>query len=247
MRMQACTWEEIEQYLQQSRAIILPVGSTEQHGPIGLLGTDSFCPERIANEVSQQKGILVAPTLHFGQAQQHMAFPGTMSLRATTYIAVIRDLIQSLVRHGFERFYFINGHGGNTAPLTTAFSEIYADYSFAGQAAPRLRYRIENWWENPAVKEYARSKFGDSEGYHATTSEIAVTQAIVSHQPRYASLDVAPTWRRAYCDSADFRDLYPDGRIGSMPTIATAEHGQVLIQIMIDYVSKDLASFIDEE
>jgi len=247
MRMQNCTWEEIEQYLSYSRTIILPVGSTEQHGPTGLLGTDSFCPEHIADVVGQRLDILVAPTLHFGQAQQHMAFPGTMSVRPLTYIMLVRDLVQSLVRHGFERFYIINGHGGNSAALTATFSEIYAEYSFAGKAAPTLRYRVENWWENPAVKAYAREHFGDKEGYHAATSEIAVTQAIVPHQARHATLPPAPGWHRAYCDSADFRLLYPDGRIGSMPTIANTKHGHALIDIMIEYILKDIATFKEQE
>jgi creatinine amidohydrolase len=78
----------------------------------------------------------VAPTFNVGMAQHHLAFPGTIFLRPTTFIAAIGDWVRSLGAHGFEKIYFLNGHGGNVASIEAAFSEIYADYSFRQAAAP---------------------------------------------------------------------------------------------------------------
>jgi creatinine amidohydrolase len=138
MQLQLQTWQEVEAYLRSSRGIILPIGSTEQHGPIGLIGTDTICAEVIARGVGEATGALVAPTIAVGMAQHHMGFAGSMTLRPSTLIAVLQDMVESLVRHGFERFYFLNGHGGNIATLAAAFSEIYAARSLSTAAtAPR--------------------------------------------------------------------------------------------------------------
>ena len=81
MLLHLSTWAEIEQYLQRSRSIVVPIGSNEQHGPTGLLGTDWLCPEIIAREAHQSADILVAPTFNIGMAQHHLGFAGTISLR----------------------------------------------------------------------------------------------------------------------------------------------------------------------
>ena len=73
MQLHLSTWPEIEAYLARSKAILIPIGSTEQHGPNGLLGTDALCPEIIARRAGDEAGILVGPTFNVGQAQHHMA------------------------------------------------------------------------------------------------------------------------------------------------------------------------------
>src|SRR6266704_5695444 len=169
MQLQLQTWQEVEAYLRTSRGVILPIGSTEQHGPIGLIGTDAICAEVIARGVGEATGALVAPTIAVGMAQHHMGFAGSMTLRPSTLIAVLKDMVESLVRHGFERFYFLNGHGGNIATLGAAFSEIYAETSMQrpGSNTPSMRCRLKNWWENPGVKQISAELYGDREGSHA--------------------------------------------------------------------------------
>ena len=81
MQLHLSTWPEVEAYLARSKAILIPIGSTEQHGPNGLLGTDALCPEIISRRAGDEAGILVGPTFNVGQAQHHMSFPGTITLR----------------------------------------------------------------------------------------------------------------------------------------------------------------------
>src|SRR3569833_2683532 len=115
MQLHLSSWPEIEAYLAKSKAILIPIGSTEQHGPNGLLGTDALCPEIIGKRAGDEAGILVGPTFNVGQAQHHMSFPGTITLRPSTMIAAKQDRTQTQTRQRIERIYWLNGHGGNIA------------------------------------------------------------------------------------------------------------------------------------
>ena len=126
MQLALATWQEVEEYLRTQSGIILPIGSVEQHGPNGLIGTDHLTAEFVARGVGDRIGCLVAPTLAYGMSQHHLGFTGSATLKPSTLMLVVRDVVQSLAVHGFRRFFFINGHGGNIATVTAAFDELYA-------------------------------------------------------------------------------------------------------------------------
>ena len=159
----------------RSRTVIIPIGSNEQHGPTGLLGTDWLCPEIIAHEAQKAADVLVGPTFNIGMAQHHLGFPGTISLRPSTFIAAIGDWVRSLARHGFERIYFLNGHGGNIATVQAAFSELYAEASFAGEARG-FALKLQSWWDLEGIAALVQRHFPTGHGSHATPPEIAITQ-----------------------------------------------------------------------
>ncbi|MCA3708212.1 MAG: creatininase family protein [Phenylobacterium sp.] len=245
MLLHLSTWPEIEAQLKRSSAIVVPIGSNEQHGPTGLLGTDWLCPEIIAHEAQKGADLLVAPTFNIGMAQHHLGFPGTISLRPSTFIAAIGDWCRSLAAHGFTRIYFLNGHGGNVATIEAAFSELYAEASFAGRARG-FSLKLRNWWDLPGVNALASRQFPTGQGSHATPSEIAVTQWAYPDAIKSANYapQIAPTG--PIREAADFRARYPDGRMGSDPAQATPEKGGELVTLAAEGLVKEVAAFAAE-
>jgi creatinine amidohydrolase/Fe(II)-dependent formamide hydrolase-like protein len=245
MLLAKSSWPEIEAYLARSKGVVIPIGSFEQHGPNGLVGTDAICPETIAHEAAAEAGFLVGPTFNVGQAQHHMAFPGSITLRPSTMLAALQDWIASFTRHGFTRLYFLNGHGGNIATITAAFSEAYASWSLKGEAAP-FACTLTNWWELPGVKEKIGRLFPVGDGSHATASEVSVTyyrypDAVkrVEMHPKVAPVGVIR-------DAADYRRRFPDGRIGSDPSQASVEAGGEIVAVAKAALIAEVARFFGE-
>jgi len=239
MQLALSTWQEVERYLQASTGIIIPIGSTEQHGPNGLIGTDAICPLRIAQQMEAALDVLIAPPINYGMSQHHMAFSGTVTLRPTTMIQVIVDVVTSLSQHGFTHFYFLNGHGGNIPPVTSAFSELYAQ-----QGDGKLRCRLANWWRNDAVTALAAELYGEAEGYHATVSEVALSY--FSHPEAVKDVPLIPEIAPSadFYDAADFRRKFPDGRIGSSPQWATVEAGERFCHLAAEALGADYRNFL---
>ena len=244
MLLHTSTWQEVQGYLESSTAVIVPIGSTEQHGPNGLIGTDAICPETIAAEVGRQTGTLIAPTLSIGVAQHHMAFPGTITLRPPTLIAVIADVVDSLVRHGFERLYFLNGHGGNIATISAAFSESYGRSSLGDSRRTPFRLRLRNWWHGPDLRRLSSQLYGKAEGSHATPSEVSLSWFACPDAVKDVPMspEIAPTGEIR--DAEDYRRQFPDGRIGSNPALASVEAGERLLHAAVADTIADLQGFV---
>jgi len=247
IRLALRSWPEVEAYLEHCKGVIIPLGSTEQHGPTGAIGTDALTAEAIALEVGRRTGVLVTPAQAFGMAEHHLGFAGTMSLQPATLLAVLHDLVLSLARHGFERVFVINGHGGNIATSKAAFAQAHGTAASRDlPVAPKLRCRLSNWFMAGPVMREARDLYGDKEGHHATPSEIAVTLAVEpSLQSKQRPLpDPAPAG--PIHGPEDFRRRHPDGRMGSHPSLATADQGNALLETAATALSEDLRSFLSE-
>jgi creatinine amidohydrolase len=148
MHFEAMNWQMVEDYLKRDDRIMLVLGMTEQHSSLSLL-TDSLIPHHLAAAASKETGILVAPPLHYGVSPSMMAYPGTISLRLATYLQIIEDITLSLYSHGFRRFLFLNGHGGN-APARTQLAEL-------ANRHPGLDLRWYQWWTSEAVVSFSRA------------------------------------------------------------------------------------------
>jgi creatinine amidohydrolase len=235
MLLHHLTWLEVEARIERDKAIIMPIGSTEQHGPTGLIGTDAICAEAVAAALGEAADALVAPTIAVGMAQHHLAFPGSMSLRPATLVAVIADLVGSLACNGFRRFFFVNGHGGNIATLGAAFAEVLAARSLdaAGSTPDGLQLTYRNWYEMPRVKALSKELYGDAEGSHATPSEVSLVLHLLPGAARQVPLTPQVAPRGPIYDAADYRRRFPDGRIGSDPALATAEAGGRLFEAAV--------------
>lgn len=109
--LQNLTWEEVQHKLDDgTRTIILPVGSTEQHGYHLPVGTDTMVANALAESAAREASALVAPPIWLGWSPHHMVLPGTITIRPEVLIEVVFDVIQSLHAHGFECFVLLNGH-----------------------------------------------------------------------------------------------------------------------------------------
>lgn len=226
MRLALSTWQEVEEYLRGSVGVILPIGSVEQHGPNGLIGTDHLCAEVVAKGVGDAIGAAVAPTLAYGMSQHHLGFAGSVTLRPSTLMAVVGDVVRSLAVHGFRRFFFINGHGGNVASVTAAFDELYAAASLG--SGPAVRCRM-TFWSGARCKAISDELYPGVDGNHATASEVSLAQFYQPEHIKHAQMSpkVAPRMPQFF-DGADYRMRYPDGRIGSDPSLSSPAHGKRL-------------------
>jgi len=258
LRLQDRTWREVDQYLSASDGILLPTGSTEQHGPVGLIGTDTLCAEAVALAAAERSGALVAPPLAYGPAQFNEAFAGTVSIRAATFAALAGDVFDSLRRGGFRRIYVINGHGGDIGPLRGAIHDALWAENRRGpiETGEPLRLRLKSWWEFPAVDALRQEFYGAREGMHGTPSEVAITRALgrtVSPDGTESAVEpLSATYLRDHAgdlhDSAlEHRRRFPDGRVGSDSDLGSAKHGRQLLDAAATALAEDYAAFLAED
>ena len=135
------TWTEIEKRKDQVQVVVIPVGSTEQHGPHLCESTDSTRAYKFSLRVAQTlyPRVLVAPCIQVGISAHHLDFPGTITLRPQTLVDTIVDYVTSLRHHGFTKFFIINAHGGNEGTLAVATETIRAQL---GIRIPYVNYKV---------------------------------------------------------------------------------------------------------
>lgn len=256
MQLALMSWPDIEAYLKKSTGIVVPVGSTEQHGLNGLIGTDHLCAAAVAEKMGEAGDILVAPVISIGCAQFNLGYPGTISARATTLMALASDYVTSLARAGFSHVYFLNGHGGNISPLRAAFQDIYADNVKAGGGEDIVRCRLRSWWEYPGADALRKELYGDWEGLHVTPSEVAITMAAhpgkVGQREEPDPAAITPEFIRDHggdnhWDAESHKQAFPDGRIGSNPSLAAPEDGRKLLELAAQGAIDDFHAFLAEE
>ena len=160
MKITEMNWMQVETYLKGDDRAVVPIGSTEQHAYLSL-GVDIILSERVSVEAAAPLGVPVFPTLNYGITPYFTAYPGTISLRISTLLAVVRDVLDSLKRAGFRRILFVNGHGGN-APAGALMQEWMSEN-------PGMTCRFYNWYNAP--KTFAKVKEIDPVASHASWME----------------------------------------------------------------------------
>ncbi len=160
MTIRGMNWGQVESYLKHDDRAILPLGSTEQHAGLSL-SVDSILSERVATEAAKPLGVPVFPVVPYGITPYFLAFPGSISLRVGTYVAVVRDILDCLHRYGFRRILLVNGHGGNQ-PAGALAIEWMADH-------PDAAVKFHNWWNAP--KTFAKVQEIDPVASHASWME----------------------------------------------------------------------------
>ena len=160
MRIAEMNWMMVEEYLRRDDRCVLPLGSTEQHAYLSL-SVDSILAERLAVEAAEPLGVPVFPVLAYGITPYFRAFPGTITLRAQTYLSILRDILDAMAEQGFKRILIVNGHGGN-APAQGLIGEWTAEHR-------DVRIKFHNWWNAP--KAWAQVQAIDPVASHASWME----------------------------------------------------------------------------
>lgn len=174
---------ELEAFLAEHGTVVVPVGSTEQHGPHGPLLTDVLVPQEVARRIAPRVGAVVAPPVNYGLSYPHVGFTGVVHLRIPTFMALIEDLCASFAAIGFTRIVFLNGHYDNTYAIAYACA--------AAAAADRMpagaRAFPVNYWDGMTADEAAEF-FGPTTGLHANRGE---TSAVLAIDPALVDMDRA--------------------------------------------------------
>jgi creatinine amidohydrolase len=203
MKVADMNWMQVEAWLARDDRAVLPIGSTEQHAYLSL-ATDNLLAERVAVEAAAPLGVPVFPVVSYGITPTFREYPGTVSLRVETLIAVIRDALDSLDASGFRRVLIVNGHGGN-APIQTFAGEWAADH-------PRTRVRCHNWWNAP--RTLARVREIDPVASHASWMESFPWTRVAGAEPPDAQRPMVDLARLHLLPPAAARALLGDGNFG---------------------------------
>jgi len=199
MQFADLNWFDIERYLQQDDRLMLVLGSCEQHAYLSLL-TDVKIPLALANAASQKTGVLVAPPLNFGCSPYFLAYPGTISLRVSTLLALMEDLARSVYRAGFRRILVLNGHGGND-PARLRLHELAEE--LAG-----VQFSWYAWYESHSVQAVAQAH--ERKPNHANWVE-AFRFTRVDEMPEG---EKPPPYVPGLRSPAETRKIYGDGSFG---------------------------------
>jgi len=199
MRLDDLNWFDVEQYLKQEDRLIFVLGACEQHGYLSLL-SDVRIPLALADAASHQTGVIVAPPVNYGISPYFLSYPGSFSLRLSTFVNLVEDLVCSAHGQGFRRFLFLNGHGGND-PVRARL------YELANQL-PGLRLAWYAWWQAHSVEAVAISH--GLKSFHAGWIEAFPFNVVADLPPG----EKTPPFIPGLMDSKTARELYGDGVFG---------------------------------
>lgn len=129
VRLTEVSWTKARGILEDSDMVVLPVGSTEQHGPHSPLGTDSITADTVAGIVGERTGLLVLPLIPIGVSDHHRQFHGSLWVSRQVFREYVMEVILSVVSHGVNKVLIVNGHGGNTASLYEVAEILRAEYN----------------------------------------------------------------------------------------------------------------------
>jgi creatinine amidohydrolase len=219
MRLEDLNWMDVEEYLKREDRLMLVLGATEQHGYLSLL-SDVKIPLALADAASKQSGVLVAPPLNFGCSPYFLSYPGTFSLRVSTLIAALDDLVHSAYGHGFRRILILNGHGGNS-PARAQCHDII-------NSMPGLRLAWYDWWLANSVLAVAEKH--QIKPSHANWLE-AFPFTIVGELPEGEKV---PPRVPGIMDAAEARRVYGDGSFGGKYQVEAGVMQELFAAALLD-------------
>ena len=245
-------YREVETYLTRSDAVIIPVGSLENHGLHMPLGTDFLIPDEIARLIHERSSILIAPTVNYGATDDLLGFPGTVSIGTEGLIALLRSICDQLYRCGFRHFLILNGHGGNTAAIQAVGMHLYRKGAYLASL---------NWWLmagqiNPA---WAGGHGGGEEKAGVLAVDPTLVKTEYLEMPEAIRNDLGENlpygvWTNILYKGVsvtvprEIKDITDNGWLvhsfkGDVPTRATEAMGREMLNAVADYIVDFAAEF----
>lgn len=243
---------EVEAYLKTSDAVLIPVGSLENHGLHLPLGTDFLIPDEITRLINEKSGLLIAPTVNYGATDDLCGFAGTVSIGTVGLISLLSAICDQLYCYGFRHFLILNGHGGNTAAINAVGMHLYRKGAYLANL---------NWWlmAGQLNPDWAGGHGGGEE----TAGILAVDPSLVKTE--YMNLpegirndlgDALPcgTWTNVLYKGVsvtvprEIKDITDNGWLahafrGDVPTRATEEWGREMLSAVADYIADFAGQF----
>jgi creatinine amidohydrolase len=223
------TWKRAREEFQQAKVALIPVGSTEQHGPHLPLGTDFLIAEELAEAAAAETGAICTPTIPVGLSEHHRQFWGTLWVEPEHFRSYMKGIATSLAYHGIKRIVYVNGHGGNAAAL----QEVCRGLRHQGIYA-----LVWQWWQ--AVTELSAELFpkaGSHAGEPETSMMLQVAEELINRGAvEEAAAGAASRWgvhRFGTEVSFDTLDFSESGAIGD-PRRATKKAGEKLYRAALE-------------
>ena len=248
MMLSDLTWMEIRDLIPENPVIIQPVGSTEQHGPHLPVQVDISSSFEVAKAVGDRTGCLVAPPLPYGYSEVWENFPGTISLTADTFMTCVAEITESLVRNGFKRILFLNGHNPNLPLLQTMMFKLMDRY---GRSGDRLIVAGSYFM----VDKETCDAIGDNfrEGTHANEFETSFMMHIrpgMVHVDRLGDWEYKPELVLSFQHGVTSIVRLPDSRVHNGvygdPRRATPEKGRQYFEACVNKVAEIVENFNPE-
>jgi creatinine amidohydrolase len=243
-RYNRLTWPEMNEAIAAQKLVILPTGSTEQHGPHLPLDVDLFLCESVCLEVGRRVAdrVLVLPPVPYGLNMHHIDFPGTIHIEPETFIAFCLNVTKSVAYHGFEKILLVNGHGSNTPLVDLVARKTVLEtrsLCFATNYFAFLREAFEPIRESPVVAH--ADELETSLHLHLAPDRVRMDLAAPDNDRmgRFVSSDSTGN------NPVRFNDYW--GRwtrtgVHGDPTKASAEKGRVLFEAAVE----GLVQLVDE-
>ena len=235
------TWTEVQKAAADGYLVALVIGSTEQHGPHLPLGTDVYIPLGIAERVSANVNVIIAPPITYGYYSQVRSggggekFAGTTSVRSSTLVGLITDVIEAFIKHEFKKFILLIGHYENY-PL--AAESVHIALKSSGRTD--IRTLIVNWWElipSKVLSEVYGNNFPGWETEHAAIAETSMMMALKPELLRTKEIrDYDPPRKTDYDIIPAPDDIIPKMGVPWKITPASKEKGEVLIQTAVNRI-----------
>lgn len=238
---------EIAERAAAGAVVILPVASTEQHGPHLATGVDTYLCGEVCRRAAERlqaeaEPVVVAPTLWVGLAQHHMALGGSFTLRLATYQALLTDLGHSIRRAGFKRLVVVNGHGGNMTALNAMSAELSAELGIA--LAITTYFQLAE----PEIKAILEDQPGVMHAGEAETSMMLAIHPDLVDRERLDQARGGPAVDRAgtvlqgaFHRWRSFAAITDTGVVGDARR-ATAEKGQRLLEAVANALAARIAA-----